>query len=199
MSWRGKLVQTGIYKFSVEEPIFLDEEDVQKDTVVDRKHHGGIYKACYLYSADHYDYWKDCYGEAQFAYGMFGENVTVEGLDETQMKVGDVYKIGDAEVMVSEPRQPCFKLGIRFNDQGVLKRMIDSGKCGVYLRIKKPGFIRKGDSLKLLAEAQRAPSISEIFQLLYSRERPSRELFEKVRDSVYLREDLKTHLLGRMG
>ena len=91
IDWKGKKVTTGIFKYSVDQPIFLDVETVKEDTICDRKYHGGIDQAVYGYSLKHYDYWKELYPETEFEYGMFGENLTIDDLEETELHVGDTF------------------------------------------------------------------------------------------------------------
>ena len=98
IKWRGKEVETGIFKFPVIQPIFLGTDDVENDHVIDRRYHGGTNKACYLYSSDHYGYWQKLYPELEMPWGIFGENLTVEGLNEAQINIGDIFKIGEAVV-----------------------------------------------------------------------------------------------------
>lgn len=168
VKWRGKNVITGIYKFPTENGIYLGSEDVEGDSVIDRKYHGGIDKACYLYSADVYDTWKAKFPEADWSLGMFGENLTVQGLDERQIYIGDQYKIGEALVEVSEPREPCFKLGIRFGTQKVLKPFIASHSCGVYVRVIERGKVNAGDEMKLVKSVQKDFSMARIYWLRYN-------------------------------
>lgn len=167
ISWRGKEVKTGIFKYQVNEAIYLDTEDVKNDSVIDRRVHGGIDKACYLYAADHYPFWKEKYPDLNWKYGMFGENLTVLGLDERLIKIGNIYKLGEALVQVSQPRQPCFKLGIRFGTQKVLKDFINSLFPGVYIRILQPGYVTTGDVLVLEKEHVEGLSIRQLYLLLY--------------------------------
>ncbi|PKV51019.1 MOSC domain-containing protein YiiM [Aquimarina sp. MAR_2010_214] len=165
--WKGREEKTGIYKLPVENPIYLEKEDVRNDHVVDRKYHGGVDKACYLYSADHYPYWKTKYPDLEWDYGMFGENITIEGFDEENIKIGSVYKLGGATIQVSRPRQPCYKLGIRFGNHAILRQMIDSLFSGVYVRIIDPGPVSVGDELQLIKENDNGISISELNTLLF--------------------------------
>lgn len=166
-NWHGKEVKTGIFKYSVNEPIYLGAEDVENDNVMDRKHHGGVDKACYIYSSDHYNYWKNLYPNVEMPWGMFGENLTVEGLNESEINVGDIFKIGEATVQATQPRQPCFKLDIRFNTSGLVKQFIDSNFSGVYVRVLENGLVKTGDQVELVKK-QNALSIQKIFQLLYT-------------------------------
>ena len=167
--WKGKEEQTGIFKKPVSE-IFLGKEDVDDDAVVDRKYHGGVDKACYLFTADIYDEWKRMFPDADWSLGMFGENLTVAGLDEREMYIGDQYQIGEALVEVSEPREPCYKLGIRFGTQSVLKPFLNQPHCGVYVRVLRPGKVETGDELVLAKRVQEEFTMSRIYWLRYHAE-----------------------------
>jgi MOSC domain-containing protein YiiM len=144
---------------------------VDKDTVIDRKHHAGEHKACYLFSSDYYGYWKNLYPQLNWDWGMFGENLTVEGMDESKIRIGDVYKIGAALVQVSQPREPCYKLGIRFGNQEILKQFIDYGHPGTYVRILVEGHVKKGDVLELMEKSKNKLTIKKYYGLLYSKEK----------------------------
>ena len=135
IQWQGKEVETGIFKYPVNQPIFLGTDDVENDYVIDRRYHGGVDKACYLYSSDHYGYWQNLYPELEMPWGIFGENLTVEGLSEAQINIGDIFKIGDAVVQATQPRQPCFKLEFRFNSGEIVRQFVESGFSGVYVRV----------------------------------------------------------------
>jgi MOSC domain-containing protein YiiM len=167
ITWKGKKETTGIFKKPVLAGIFLGKTDVKQDAVVDRKYHGGIDKACYLFTADIYDEWKSKFPKADWCFGMFGENLTVQGLDEQKIYIGDQYEIGGAIVEVSEPREPCYKLGIRFGTQKVLKPFINQPHCGVYVRVLQPGLVRTGDEMLLIKRVQQDFTIARIFWLRY--------------------------------
>ncbi|WP_343488450.1 MOSC domain-containing protein [Allomuricauda sp. d1] len=169
--WRGREIQTGIFKYPVKKSIFLQKEDVKHDAVIDRKHHGGEFKACYLFGADYYGYWKEKYPKLDWNWGMFGENLTVEGLDENQLCVGDIFKVGTANVQVTEPRQPCYKLGIRFGTQKILKEFIDFGHSGTYVRILEEGHVKEGDKLKLHEKSVSPLTVQQYNELVNSRKK----------------------------
>jgi MOSC domain-containing protein YiiM len=169
--WNKKEVVTGIYKTPTASPIFLGKTDVDNDEVTDRKYHGGLFKACYLFSEKHYDYWKKRYPDLEWNWGMFGENLTVSNFDESEIYVGNIYKIGDALVQITQPREPCFKLGVKFNDQNILKAFIDHGFPGSYIRILKEGFVKTGDRMILQEEAKNSLTIAQMYQLLYAKEK----------------------------
>jgi MOSC domain-containing protein YiiM len=167
VKWRGKLVKTGIYKYPVNEAIWLGKKDVVNDHVIDRKYHGGISKACYFFSADHYDEWKKSYPNLNWDFGMFGENITVTGMDERQVRIGDRYRLGKAVIRITEPRQPCFKLGVRFETQAVLKDFISRNHCGFYAAVEEEGEVAPNDHFELLEEGPQELSVANVFRLLY--------------------------------
>lgn len=175
VSWRGRQIQTGIYKVPIDQPIFLGNEDVLNDTVIDRKHHGGEHKACYLFGADYYSDWKKKYPQLDWNWGMFGENLTVEGLDENILQIGATYRLGDALVQISEPRQPCYKLGIRFGTQKVILEFLEYGHPGTYLRILKEGSVSKGDRLQLEKAAPNTLTLAQ-YNTLVNQKNKDKEL-----------------------
>ena len=193
--WHGKEVKTGIYKFSVDEPIFLGTENVKNDSVIDRRYHGGADKACYLYSADHYEYWKDLYPELEMPWGMFGENLTVKGLNEAETNIGDIFKIGETIVQATQPRQPCFKLDIRFNASGLVKQFIDSGFPGVYVRVLENGHVKTGNFMKLV-ERKNSLSVQKVFELLYAT-KFQKEAVQTALNDPFLAESCLKDLLKR--
>ncbi|MGW9685666.1 MOSC domain-containing protein [Flagellimonas sp. 2504JD1-5] len=171
ITWNGQESTTGIFKYPVNQPIILETESVSNDNISDRKVHGGIYKACYLFSADQYPYWKKKYSNLDWDWGMFGENLTVEGLDETKLRIGNIYKLGTALVQITQPREPCFKLGIRFDDQDILKEFIDHGFPGTYVKVLEVGQVKVGDVLELMEESENTLTTQQFYQLLFSRKK----------------------------
>ena len=164
VTWKNKTYVTGIYKYPVEGPIFLGKEDVVNDTVIDRKYHGGIDQAVYAYGKNHYPFWKDLYPNLEFNYGMFGENLTIDNLDEENIFVGGIYQLGECKLEVSKSRQPCVKLGIRFQDSKVIKQFWNTTKCGVYFKVLVTGKVAKNDRLILLEEGKKTISIAEMYK-----------------------------------
>ncbi|MCA0960478.1 MOSC domain-containing protein [Muricauda ruestringensis] len=171
--WNGKETTTGIYKFPVDQPILLESTDVKGDSVIDRKHHGGIYKAAYLFSADRYAYWKEKYPDLEWNWGMFGENLTIQGLDESQIRIGSIYRLGTALVQITQPREPCYKLGIRFKDQNMIKQFIDQGFPGTYVRVLENGTVKTGDSMELSKASETPLTVQEFYKLLYAKTKDS--------------------------
>ncbi len=169
VDWKGKPVVTGIFKYPVKEGITLEKTDVQSDAVVDRKYHGGVDKACYAYSADHYDYWKKLHPNLDWDFGMFGENLTIEGLDEQNLSIGDIFKVGEAIIEVSEPRQPCMKLNVRFSSSMAVKQFTEFGRSGAYFRVLKEGKVCAGDELKLQSKGEPQLMVFDVFQMIYQK------------------------------
>jgi MOSC domain-containing protein YiiM len=195
--WKNKEVETGIFKYPVNQPIFLGSEDVKNDHVIDRRYHGGIDKACYLYSCDHYNYWKKLYPLLEMPFGIFGENLTVEGLHEAQVNIGDIYQIGEAVVQATQPRQPCFKLEFRFNNPHIVRQFIESGFAGVYVRVLVNGPVKSGNSMEL-AERKNSLSVQKVFELLYTSEF-QKEAVELAVNDPFIAASCKKDLLKRWG
>ena len=166
--WGGKEITTGIYKKPTDIPIYLDIEDVRGDEVSDRRAHGGKFKACYLFSANHYPYWRSLYPNLDWTYGMLGENLTVEGLDEKELFIGNKYKIGKALVQITIPREPCFKFAHKFGSEDVLQQFIDHGYSGTYVRVIEEGEVTVGDKFIPVLQAKDTISTFQLFKLLYS-------------------------------
>lgn len=165
IEWRGQEVQTGIYKYEVDSPLSLGFDDVAGDHVLDRRYHGGTDKACYLYSADHYSFWKSRYPDQDWKWGMFGENLTVSGLNESEIRIGDRFQVGGAVLQVAQPRQPCFKLGVRFGDQAVVDDFWNAPFPGIYVRVERAGEVQKGDEFILLESTPESLTVSQVFSL----------------------------------
>lgn len=198
VTWKNKEVVTGIFKEPVDHPMVLEKTDVKGDHVIDRRYHGGEDKACYLYSVDHYPFWKGHYPNLNWQYGMFGENLTVEGIDEIRIHIGDIYKVGKAIVQISQPRQPCFKLGIKFEDQGILKKFIARSYSGIYVRILTSGIVNIGDEFELQKADENQLSVAEVFSLLYN-STDNKALRQKVVNDQYLPTDLRRYIVDRFG
>ncbi|CAM1363577.1 MOSC domain-containing protein YiiM [Tenacibaculum sediminilitoris] len=164
VDWKGKTVITGIFKFPVETSIFLDVEKVKEDAICDKEHHGGVGQAVYAYSEKHYTYWKELYPDLDWELGMFGENLTVDNLDERKLHVGDTFKVGEVIIEVTKPRQPCMKLGVRFNDMKIVKQFWKQDLPGVYFKILQTGFVKTGDKFEQIISCPQNPTIAKVYQ-----------------------------------
>ena len=194
IQWKGEVKITGIYKIPQPGGIYLTPDGVRGDTIGNPSVHGGTMKAAYLFSREQYPYWKEQYPDLMWDYGMFGENLTVAGLDETTLYMGSTYSIGEARVRITTPREPCFKLGIRFGDQGIIQKFVGHGYPGAYVSVLKPGWIHPGDDLELFETPGTTLSIADFFHLWYS---PSKdgELLEKALSIGWLSEGKRRQLL----
>jgi MOSC domain-containing protein YiiM len=169
--WNDKEESTGIYKKPTDEPIYLTRNDVMGDEVSNRLNHGGYYKACYLFAAEQYPYWKNLYPDLEWTWGMFGENLTVSGFDERAVYLGDIYKVGEATVQVSQYREPCYKLAYKFGTQRILKQFIDHGFGGTYLSILDEGFVAVGDAFTLVERPEKSLTVAALFHLVFAKEK----------------------------
>jgi MOSC domain-containing protein YiiM len=165
VNWNGTTIMTGIFKEPVDGAVMLRRLNRDGDRQADLSVHGGISKAVYAYPAEHYDFWKKELPDMQLPYGMFGENLTTEGLLEDGVNVGDRFRIGEAELMVTEPRMPCYKLGIKFGRSDILRRFLASRRTGFYLAVLKEGRVKSGDSVELLSRDANNIAIADITRL----------------------------------
>ena len=191
--WNGKEITTGIYKKPTDMPIYLGKTDVKGDTVSDRKVHGGEFKACYLFSADQYPYWQNLYPHLEWTYGMLGENLTVKGLDEHQLCVGDIYKLGNSLVQITQPREPCFKFAHKFGDNTVLQQFITHGFSGTYVRVLEEGDVTINDKFQLVEHQPNGVTVFQLFELLYAENKNNKHINQLLNNNA-LPQNLKKRL-----
>jgi MOSC domain-containing protein YiiM len=172
--WHGRSVTTGIYKEPVQGRVALGTLNLDGDRQADLTVHGGAEKAVYCYPSEHYDDWKKELPGREVPFAAFGENFTTEGLLEDTVRLGDTFSVGSAEVVVTQPRLPCYKLGIRFQSDDMVKLFLESGRSGFYLAVTREGEVAAGDEIKQIAQDPNAVPVSEITRL-YIAKRFSRE------------------------
>jgi MOSC domain-containing protein YiiM len=165
VNWYGQSVHTGIYKEPVDGSVALRTLNLDGDRQADLSVHGGPYKAVYCYPLTHYDFWKKELPGKDLPIGMFGENFTLDGFVEESIYLGDRYSIGSAEVVVTQPRLPCYKLGIRFEDDFMVKRFFASRRTGFYVAVTREGEVGAGDEMKLVHSDPNRVPVSEIMRL----------------------------------
>ncbi len=163
--WEGRQVRTSIFKDPVAGPVPVKADGLVGDRQADLTVHGGPTKAIYAYFAEHYDFWRQELNEADLSFGAFGENLTLSGLDESTVHVGDRFRIGTADLVVTEPRVPCYKLNVRFGRKDVVKRFLASGRSGVYFGVEKEGMIETGNEVHLISADPAQVAIQTIHQL----------------------------------
>jgi len=164
VEWQSQKFPTGIFKTPVKGPVKVGTLGLRGDVQADLTVHGGKEKAVYAYPSEHYEYWKDQL-QVELPFGMFGENLTTQGLLEESVHAGDSFRVGSAELIVTQPRFPCYKLGMKFDSVEMVKRFQLSGRSGFYLAVLKEGQIAAGDQIRTITPNLNAPTIAEIFVL----------------------------------
>jgi MOSC domain-containing protein YiiM len=161
VNWRGEAVSTGIFKQPVAGSILVRTLNLDGDQQADLSVHGGPEKAVYGYPAEHYAFWREQLGE-ELAWGSFGENLTTRGLDEETLQIGDRLRVGGAELIVTQPRLPCFKLNVRFNRPDMVRRFLASRLTGFYFAVAHEGLVAADDAITLLARDSGGVSVADI-------------------------------------
>jgi MOSC domain-containing protein YiiM len=162
VDYHGERVRTGIFKEPVQGRVQLHRLNLEGDGQADLRVHGGADMAVYVYTVEHYDYWKEVLGR-EFPYGQFGENFTVEGMPDDAVHIGDVFRVGDALVEVTQPRVPCFKLALKMGP----RMFLASGRLGFYLRVLEEGGVEAGDIIERVRTGAEKMTVQEIAYLLY--------------------------------
>jgi MOSC domain-containing protein YiiM len=163
----GQKIATGIFKRPVEGRVALRATNLDGDGQADLSAHGGIHKAVYVYSDDHYAFWRRELGRDDLSHGQFGENFSVEGWTDDEVHIGDVFRVGTARLEVTQPRDPCFKLGLRMGDARFPKRFLASGRPGFYLRVLEEGEVGAGDAMERIRVGPEAMTVQEVSRLLH--------------------------------
>jgi MOSC domain-containing protein YiiM len=200
VTWHDMRVTTGIFKEPVAGRVALRKLNLDGDRQADLTVHGGEFKAVYCYPLVHYDYWKQELPGRDLPLAIFGENFTTDGLLEDSVHLGDRFSIGSAEVVVTQPRLPCYKLGIRFQADDMVKRFLASGRSGFYLAVTREGEVGAGDEMKLLARDPQAVPVSEITRLYIAKEFGSADLasLQKALQVAALPESWKEYFRERL-
>jgi MOSC domain-containing protein YiiM len=205
--WWDKSWQTGFYKEEQSRSAWLGYEGFRSDEQADRKHHGGPEKAVCVYPAEHYLHWRETLAIPDFPYGAFGENLTLQGLLETEACVGDQYTLGEAEVQITQPRQPCWKLARRWQVKDLAAQVEANGFTGFYFRVIRHGYVRPGDTLALLQRPFPSWTIERCNQIMhrdthdYQSARSLSEcpaLSTSWKDSLHLRSEKKAALENQL-
>ncbi len=169
VTWKGKSVTTGIFKDPVEGRVRIRTLNLDGDRQADLSVHGGPSKAIYVYPSEHYAYWRDELPGVPLPWGMFGENLTTHGLSEIEVSIGDRFRIGSAEAIVTEPRMPCYKLGLKFGRDDIIKRFLASRRTGFYLAVLKEGEICAEDTVRRIGRDPRRVTVADITHLYASK------------------------------
>jgi MOSC domain-containing protein YiiM len=194
---RGQIVRTGIFKSPVPGRVAVHPLNLDGDAQADLTVHGGRDKAVYAYPSEHYPAWRQELPELEFPWGAFGENLTIAGLHETTMRIGDRLRIGTEMFRVTQPRMPCFKLGVRFDRPDMIKHFQHSGRSGFYLAVEETGELGAGDAIEHYPTATASLSIAAITQLYIAHE-PEQEMLRLASELADLPEGWRAHFRKRL-
>jgi MOSC domain-containing protein YiiM len=197
VEWNDQIVSTGIFKIPVEGRVMLRTLNLDGDRQADLTVHGGPTKAVYVYPAEHYSYWRDELPGTELPWGTFGENFTTEGLNESTVNIGDRFRVGEAEVTVTEPRMPCYKLGIKFGRADIIKRLLASGRTGFYFSVQREGEVGGGDEIELIARDANNVTVADITGL-YSGNKGDVEMMRRAIALESLPESWRNHFRKRL-
>ena len=197
VEWRGKAVRTSIFKAPVSGRVRVTKLNLEGDRQSDLSVHGGADKAIYAYPSEHYAYWRKELPSMDFPWGAFGENLTTEGLLEDKVQVGDRFRAGSAEFVVTQPRMPCFKLGIRFNRPDMAKRFLRSGRTGFYLAVLNEGDVAVGDAVDLVAEEEHQITVADVVAL-YATDAANQDLLRRASKLSALPESWRQYFRERL-
>lgn len=169
IEYNGETLLTGIFKTPCNGPVLVNKENMDGDAQADLKNHGGIHKAVYAFSYDQYNDWRDTLRNPNLKPGAFGENLTISALNESDIYIGDQFSLGECLLEVSQPRVPCFKLGIALNNNKAPKLFTQSYRTGVYFRVIKEGLIKAGEHLEKINELPDSISIETLFRAYFDK------------------------------
>jgi MOSC domain-containing protein YiiM len=197
IEWNGKIVRTSIFKAPVAGRVRVAKLNLDGDQQSDLSVHGGIDKAVYAYPSEHYPFWRREIPGMDLPWGVFGENFTSEGLLEKTLHIGDRLRVGSAEFVVTQPRMPCFKLGIRFNRSDMVKRFLQSGRTGFYFAVLKEGEVAAGASIELLKQDEHGVTVADVANL-YRGDAKNQEMLRRVTELPSLPNSWRDYFRKRL-
>ena len=195
--FQGELVTTGIFKEPVRGRVRIRKLNIDGDKQADLKVHGGVDKAVYAYAREHYDYWRQELPDMSLPWGMFGENFTTEGMFEEMVNIGDQFKVGTAKLVATQPRMPCYKLGVKFGRMDIIKRFLASGLTGIYFKVIEEGELRQGDEIKLVKKDKNNVTIKDIVRL-YTVDKDDVETIERAIKVKDLPNGWRSHFIDQL-
>jgi MOSC domain-containing protein YiiM len=195
--WKGRTVVTGIFKEAVEGRVAVKRLNLEGDRQADLTVHGGPEKAIYVYPAEYYSFWREQFPEMELPWGMFGENLTVAGLLDETAYIGDHFQVGSARLLVTQPRLPCYKLGLKFGRDDILKRFLQSGLTGFYFSVLEEGDVAAGDPIRLLHQDEHQVKVADITRL-YRQDKHNLNLLRRVVAVETLPDNWRDYFLQRL-
>jgi MOSC domain-containing protein YiiM len=196
VEWKGMKFETGIFKEPVEHRVRMRQLNLDGDRQADLTVHGGADKAVYVYPGEHYEFWQREFPDREFPRGMFGENLTTEGLLENEIRIGDQLRIGSAVAMVTQPRVPCFKLAAKFGRDDILSRFLMSGRSGFYLSVLAECEVGAGDEIEIVHRDPAGVTVADINRL-YVSDKHNRELLDRAIQLHALPQGWREHFARR--
>src|ERR1043166_7698671 len=198
VKWDGRIIRTSIFKTPVAGRVQVRKLNIDGDQQSDLTVHGGVDKAVYVYPSEHYAFWRDALPHVELAWGAFGENFTTEGgLDDEAVHIGDRFRIGSAQFVVTQPRMPCFKLGIRFGRPDIIKQFLHSGRNGFYFAVVHEGEVTAGDPIDLLARDEHGITVIEVVNL-YAADATNQDLLRRASELPALPESWREYFRKRL-
>jgi MOSC domain-containing protein YiiM len=197
IEWNGRIVRASIFKEPITGRVRVARLNVDGDQQSDLSVHGGPDKAVYAYPSEHYRFWRSELPDMDLAWGVFGENFTTDGLGEDTLHIGDRLRVGSAEFVVTQPRMPCFKLGIRFNRSDMVKRFLQSGRSGFYFAVLKEGEVTAGDMIELLKQDEQGITVAEVVNL-YWQDATNQTLLQRVSELPSLPKNWRDYFRKRL-
>jgi MOSC domain-containing protein YiiM len=197
VDWRGRRVRTSIWKTPTPGRVRVHRLNLEGDQQSDLTVHGGAEKAVYAYPSEHYPYWSRELPGMDLPWGAFGENFTTEGVLEEDIKIGDRLQVGSAEFLVTQPRMPCYKLGLRFGRDDMVKRFLASGRTGFYLAVLSEGEVGSSDPIEFAARDGHGVSVADI-AALYTHDAGNQGLLHRAVDLPALPEGWRDYFRKRL-
>ncbi|HEV8580524.1 MAG TPA: MOSC domain-containing protein [Thermoanaerobaculia bacterium] len=198
--WQGRRIMSGIFKTPVEGRVALRKLNLEGDRQADLSVHGGVHKAVYVYPSEHYPFWRRELELEDLPWGSFGENLTTEGWWEDEVHVGDRFRIGTGEVVVTQPRLPCFKLAMRFDREDIVERFLESGRPGFYLAVLQEGELGAGDAMERIHEDANGVGVVDVVRLYLDRHGESDpDLLRRAASVEALPKSWREHFQKRLG
>jgi len=199
IEYKGKMIKTGIFKKPVTGPVYVSKNNLVGDQQVDLENHGGEHKAVYAFSSDHYPHWSKVLQNPEMKPGFFGENLTISGFDESSLYVGDQLSIGQCILEITQPRVPCYKLGIAVGNKNMPRLFVANFATGAYLRVIEEGYIEAGDAVEVVKQGKFQLSIKSLFRSYFDKKYDeSRYIMEKALLIPELSPEWKEKLSARL-
>jgi MOSC domain-containing protein YiiM len=199
VEWRGRRIMTGIFKEPASGQVAVRRLNLAGDRQADLSVHGGVHKAVYAYPSEHYPFWRQELELPDLTWGAFGENLTTEGWWEDEVHIGDRFRAGTAEFIVTQPRTPCFKLALKFDRDDIVDRFLENVRPGFYLAVAKEGELAPGDAFERIHEDERHVTVTDIVNLyLHRQARPDPDLLLRAIEVEALPQAWREHFRKRL-